>query len=62
MPDHLFDLYHEATLGDDAVVRFMETANPQALAAMQARFTALHRAGLWQTRRNSVAAMLEATE
>ena len=57
---HLFDLYFEATLGRDDVVRFLEDANPQALAAMRARFLALQDAGLWQTRRNSVAARLEA--
>lgn len=55
----LFDAYHEATLGDDAVVAFLQEANPQALAAMRDRFAELHAAGLWQTRRNSIMAELE---
>ncbi|PTV97222.1 cobaltochelatase CobN subunit [Rhodobacter aestuarii] len=59
VPAHLFDLYHEATLGDEAVVDFLETANPQALAAMRDLFRRLAEAGLWQTRRNSIAASLE---
>ncbi|TNF19396.1 MAG: cobaltochelatase subunit CobN [Rhodobacteraceae bacterium] len=57
---HLFDLYHEATLGHDETVAFLEDANPEALAAMRDRFAALLDAGLWQTRRNSVLAGLEA--
>jgi cobaltochelatase CobN len=57
---HLFDLYHDATLGDDTVRTFLERENPGALAAMQARFAALNAAGLWQTRRNSILASLGA--
>jgi cobaltochelatase CobN len=56
---HLFDLYHEATLGDPETDGFLRDANPEAHAAMQARFEALLKAGLWQTRRNSVFANLE---
>lgn len=59
---HLFDLYHEATLGDAETVAFLETANPEALAALRDRFAALLEAGLWQTRRNSVLAGLRAGE
>ncbi|QGP80617.1 cobaltochelatase subunit CobN [Sphingobium sp. CAP-1] len=59
VPDHLFDLYHDATLGRDDVRRFLAEANPGALAAMEARFAALHAAGLWRTRRNSIRASLE---
>ncbi|MDI3337507.1 cobaltochelatase subunit CobN [Defluviimonas aestuarii] len=55
VPAHLFDLYHEATLGRDEVVAFMETENPAALQAMRDRFAALRDAGLWITRRNSIA-------
>lgn len=55
---HLFDLYHDATLGDPETDGFLRDANPQAHAAMQARFADLLRAGLWQTRRNSVLADL----
>ncbi|MFZ5964814.1 cobaltochelatase subunit CobN [Thalassococcus sp. BH17M4-6] len=59
---HLFDLYHDATLGDPQTDAFLREANPQAHAAMQARFAALLEAGLWQTRRNSVLAGLGAAE
>ncbi|SFG84995.1 cobaltochelatase CobN subunit [Palleronia marisminoris] len=55
---HLFDAYHEATLGDAAVVDFLGRENPGALEAMRERFAALHAAGLWQTRRNSILAEL----
>ena len=55
----LFELYHDATLGQPGVRAFLATANPGALAAMEARFAALHAAGLWQTRRNSILASLE---
>ncbi|MDG3039756.1 cobaltochelatase subunit CobN [Roseicyclus marinus] len=59
---HLFDQFWEATLGDPAVTDFLERANPEALAAMRARFAELHAAGLWQSRRNSILAALEAGE
>lgn len=62
VPAHLFDLYWEATLGDTEVTAFLEAANPEALAAMRARFAALHAAGLWSSRRNSIVAELEAGE
>lgn len=54
----LIDLYHDATLGRDDVRAFMAAANPAALAALEARFAALHRSGLWATRRNSIRAAL----
>jgi cobaltochelatase CobN len=57
---HLFDVYYDATLGDPQVEAFLADANPQALAAMRDRFAALHAAGLWQTRRNSIVTGLEA--
>jgi cobaltochelatase CobN len=56
---HLFDLYFEATLGRADLVEFMTRENPDALAAMRDRFRALHEAGLWVTRRNSILADLE---
>ncbi|ATG38862.1 cobaltochelatase subunit CobN [Phaeobacter piscinae] len=56
---HLFDLYFEATLGREDLVEFMSRENPDALAAMRDRFRALHDAGLWSTRRNSIMAELE---
>ncbi len=59
VPPQLFDAYHDATLGNDEIVAFLERENPQALAAMRDRFAALHDAGLWITRRNSILANLE---
>ncbi|VDC21201.1 cobaltochelatase subunit CobN [Pseudogemmobacter humi] len=56
VPSHLFDLYHEATLGDPAIRDFMAAANPGALAAMEDCFHALEGAGLWSSRSNSRAA------
>lgn len=60
VPAHLFDLYHDATLGRAEVARFMERENPAALAALRATFAALRDAGLWVSRRNSIA--IEAAE
>ncbi len=59
---HLFDAYYDATLGDASVTEFMQEANPEALSAMRERFNALHRSGLWRTRRNSIRIGLEAAE
>ena len=55
----LIDVYHDATIGCDEVRAFLADANPAALAAMEARFAALNRSGLWPTRRNSILAGLE---
>ena len=41
VPPQLFDLYHDATLGQPEVRAFLASANPAALAAMEARFAAL---------------------
>ena len=60
VPPHLFDLYHEATLGREDVVAFMARENPGALQALRDLFLSLHEAGLWVTRRNSIAARLGA--
>ena len=60
VPPHLFDLYHDATLGREEVTRFMEDNNPVALQALRDMFQRLRDAGLWTTRRNSIAAQLEA--
>lgn len=60
VPSHLFDAYFDATLGQAEVRDFLSDTNPEALAAMQARFAALAEAGLWQSRSNSRAMRLEA--
>jgi cobaltochelatase CobN len=51
---HHFELYYDATLGDDAVRRLIEGANPEAAAIMRRRFQQMRDAGYWTTRRNSV--------
>ena len=58
---HLFDLYHDATLGRDEVHAFLARENPGALIAMQQKFRALHESGLWESRRNSILASLGAS-
>ncbi|KEP68158.1 cobalamin biosynthesis protein CobN [Thioclava dalianensis] len=57
---HLFDLYFEATLERPDLVAFLEAENPQALAALRARFAQLNQAGLWKSLRNAPMAFLEA--
>jgi cobaltochelatase CobN len=58
VPSHLFDLYYDATLGNDAVRSFLAHENPQALAAVEDCFRRLDEASLWVTRRNSIVASL----
>jgi cobaltochelatase CobN len=58
VPSHLFDLYYDATLGDDNVRAFLTRENPQALAAIEDCFRRLDEASLWVTRRNSIIASL----
>jgi cobaltochelatase CobN len=60
VPPHLFDLYYDATLGNEDVRAFIGRENAHALAAMEASFARLHEASLWKTRRNSIAASLKA--
>jgi cobaltochelatase CobN len=59
VPAHLFDLYYDATLGNDEVRAFIARENPAALGAIEACFRGLHEASLWMTRRNSIAASLQ---
>ena len=47
-------------LGRDEITEFMERENPAALVALRDMFRRLAEAGLWVTRRNSIAATLEA--
>ncbi len=53
--DRQFELLFDATLGDPDTAGFLRGANPDAHAAMAARFDEARRRGLWQPRRNSVA-------
>ena len=56
-PQH-FDLVFDATLGNDAVLDFLEKHNPEAARAMAERFNAALTRGFWPCRRNSVAMRL----
>jgi cobaltochelatase CobN len=60
VPPHLFDLYYDATLGDDRVRAFIARENAHALIAIEACFASLREASLWRTRRNSIAAAVGA--
>ncbi|MGB8278252.1 MAG: cobaltochelatase subunit CobN [Methylovirgula sp.] len=53
-----FDLVFEATLGNDAVLAFLEETNPQAARAIAERFNAALARGFWSCRRNSAAMRL----
>ena len=56
--DAQFDLAFDATLGDEKVRGFMQRVNPRALAAVTHVFREAQMRSLWQTRRNSVGALL----
>jgi cobaltochelatase CobN len=58
--DPQFDLLFAATLADPEVDAFLAHANPDARRAMAARLTAVRAQDLWRSRRNDVAAVLEA--
>jgi cobaltochelatase CobN len=61
LPDRLdrqFDLVFDATLGDENVDNFLRAENPDARAAMIARFDEAIRRDLWRPRRNAVAAII----
>jgi cobaltochelatase CobN len=58
VPSHLFDLYYDATLGNDDIRNFLGRENPAALAAIEDCFRRLDEASLWVTRRNSILASL----
>jgi len=58
-PSRYFDLLFDATCGDERVRAFLVAANPQAAAGMAERFEEARRRGLWISRRNSSAEILE---
>jgi cobaltochelatase CobN len=58
--DQQFDLLFAATLADPEVDAFLESANPDARRALSARLAAARTQDLWRSRRNDVAAVLEA--
>jgi cobaltochelatase CobN len=55
-----FELLYDAYLGDETVRAFLQSANPQAHAAIVERFEEALRRGLWTPRRNSTAMELAA--
>jgi cobaltochelatase CobN len=57
LPDRLdrqFDMLFDATLGDPTIDAFLRQENPEARAAMAARFNHARQQGLWHPRRNMV--------
>jgi cobaltochelatase CobN len=58
--DTEFDLLFDATLGTEAVARFLAAENPLALETMRARFRDAIARGLWRPRRNTAALLLDA--
>jgi cobaltochelatase CobN len=52
--DAQFEVLFAATLGDEQVDAFLRSANPEARAALQARFDDARQSGLWHPRRNAV--------
>ena len=56
----LIEAVFDAYLGDDAVRSFLIDQNPEGTRYMAERFRSARRRNLWQTRRNSVDALLEA--
>ncbi|MGH6832194.1 MAG: cobaltochelatase subunit CobN, partial [Methyloceanibacter sp.] len=58
----LFDLVHEAYLGDKHVRDFLQRENPDAARAIAERLEAARRKGLWHPRRNDLGADLGALE
>jgi cobaltochelatase CobN len=57
--DRQFDLLFDATLGNESVDAFLQSANPAARRAMAARFDEAIARDLWRPRRNSIAPILE---
>ncbi len=60
--DASFDLLFDATLGEEAVDRFLQAENPEAREAMRSAFARALARGLWRPHRNTVAALLEPAE
>jgi cobaltochelatase CobN len=58
----LFDLVHQAYVGDAAVRDFLLRENPQAAAAIANRLEAARRHGFWHPRRNDIDATLAALQ
>ncbi|MBQ0823817.1 cobaltochelatase subunit CobN [Microvirga sp. HBU67558] len=59
VPPSFFDLVFTALIADQTVWEPIETFNPAAAQAIEARLADARRRGLWQSRLNSVAAFFE---
>ena len=57
--DRHFELLFDAVCGEAEVRAFLVAANPEAAAAIADRFADALERGLWKSRRNSVAALLQ---
>lgn len=60
VPSALIDAYFEATLDNDQISDFLRETNKEAFDAMWDQFRALREQGLWDTRRNSILARMDA--
>src|SRR5207302_4962452 len=59
VPNHLFDITHDALIADEAVLARMVAANPAAAAAIAARLRDALARRFWVARRNAVAGELD---
>jgi cobaltochelatase CobN len=59
VPNHLFDIAHDALIADEAVLARMIAANPAAAAAIASRLRDALARALWVARRNAVAGELD---
>src|SRR6202790_24005 len=59
VPNHLFDIAHDALIGDEAVLAGMIGANRAGAAAIASRLRDALTRGLWVARRNAVAGELD---
>jgi cobaltochelatase CobN len=59
VPNHLFDIAHDALIADEAVLTRMTAANPAAAAAIALRLHDALARRLWVARRNAVAGELD---
>src|SRR5260370_34287835 len=59
VPNHLFDITHDALIADEAVLSGMIANNPAGAAAIAARLRDALKRGLWVARRNAAVGELD---
>ena len=59
VPNHLFDITHDALIADEPILAKMIANNPAAAAAIASRLRDAMARGLWVARRNAVAGELD---